>query len=504
MKRARESLPSFPTLQSVDPIDLRALSDELDLSDLMRRTVISTVDEWAESPVSASSPTSVVNQPPPALNVIPSKAAHMPPGDAGPECPDSPVRLWSSIRRLWHAVFPERERERQTSSQGAVLETACVQSSKIRHTQKPPQTPSRKPRQLSDFFEEDPTETGRPSQPVAKPFTTVPQTPFRKPRQVSDFFEENPADTGQPSQTVVEPFVKAPQNPSRKARQVADVFEGGLTETGRPPQPVATPSREAPLNPFRKPRQVSDFFEEDLTDTGQPSPPLADPFTKAPQNPFRKPGHVSDVFDEDAVETPQPVSKPFKPPKPPSQKPRQVSDVFDGSSMETSQPSQPVPKLFTEVPQNPFRKPRQVTDFFEEDIKETDIDLSLPSDSELLHLCSRITTPTQQSQRRRITGDPAIDRRLAHLESLREQIRQRRQHDKDEDILRKRRRQRLIEEQRRLSSSLRVQRMANVPRNVKLPVPTKRSRLARLKDARAKGGVNSPTGIFEGANGFRA
>lgn len=112
-------------------------------------------------------------------------------------------------------------------------------------------------------------------------------------------------------------------------------------------------------------------------------------------------------------------------------------------------------------------------------------------------------TDRMMAQRRRITGDLAIDRRLAHLEAIRYQLRERRrlagQPTKAavEDLktlasLREERRHKLIQQQRRLSMSMRVQRVGNVPRNVKLSMPAKRKRVM------GRGGVDSPTGVYEG------
>lgn len=84
------------------------------------------------------------------------------------------------------------------------------------------------------------------------------------------------------------------------------------------------------------------------------------------------------------------------------------------------------------------------------------------------------------SLRRRITGDIRVDRRLAHLRLLQSQLRARRQtlppppgteqqYTGALDTLRERKRQALIEQQRRMSDSWRVPTLGDVPRNVRLP-----------------------------------
>lgn len=94
--------------------------------------------------------------------------------------------------------------------------------------------------------------------------------------------------------------------------------------------------------------------------------------------------------------------------------------------------------------------------------------------------------------RRRVTGDTSVDRRMAHLQAIQHELRERRrldglQHEENLgalDLLRERRRQALIAQQRKLSMSMRVSKVGDVPRNVKLP----------------RKGLDSPRGIAGGAS----
>ncbi|CAN8072168.1 unnamed protein product [Agarophyton chilense] len=485
--RAFDDDGAAPSLASVQPLDLERLADDLELSEQVRHSVQQIVDEWDPTPaavVNADADTAV-------SDAVPSKSAFS----------AHPMRLWASLRRLWTAVVPDtvapdapassirpavrlnsrpRPRQRPRRLLTAAAERAATVNAR-RHHALAPTPPDGDP-----FFTPSSASCARAD---AQPVSVQPRAPHVKsfrftPRLTRIRAEERMLSTQSRLRT---PPDKTASNKLALHRAVhhAQTPSSPSTELTVPTTPRSTPPKspsftdESLNSPHHKPAPMShalsaSSFASKLTSLSVTNTAS----TLAPATPHHTPSpcHLHEQL----------ASLSIVDPPPPHQS---LDDFFDVDIDDSDVPTNAFP---TDDDISTMRLLRNRSQSTPEPLRRAPISPPSPQKQSALRTLRtsrtvrRVAKAAVQdverlaSLRRRITGDMRVDRRLAHLRLLQSQLRARSARlpsaeDAKQrfagalDTLRERKRQALIQQQRRLSSSWRVPKLGDVPRNVKLP-----------------------------------
>ncbi|KAI0561534.1 hypothetical protein FGB62_79g036 [Gracilaria domingensis] len=525
MKRSRVAASDdAPSLATVQPLDLEQLADDLELSEQVRHSVQQIVDEWDDAPSSLESSPSA-----------PSIASH-------------PMKLWASIRRLWNAVLPAEQQQQHPPALQPPRPTPATKRSLLSSR---PTTSARHPRPHAAssassrgrrFFT-----AAEKQKAVLKPSL---RTNLPADSAVDPFFTpHNQQKSAAPEARSASTSIQAPPPSLRSSRRLPPPrgAQRALSRRGvrqSTPAPVRRAIRDdRAMSGIRPPS--SPFSHVTRSNTPLSTPPKSPTLSNQSDTSPRKQAYStrqalskSSSFastvtssSEQNMSMHSATSSPKSPPLQPvcQAPPYQLHEQLSQLSLVDPPPSQ-----------------TPLEDFFDVDIDDSAVaNNTFPTDDDISTLRllrnrsqstpgtrrprpQSPTTPERQpslrrlhstrtvmrvaksavqdverlaSLRRRITGDMRVDRRLAHLRLLQSQLRARRARlpsaeDAKErltgalDKLREKKRQALIEQQRRLSSSWRVPKLGDVPRNVKLPPLRRSSR--RTKEQRM---TSSPTDI---------